>query len=156
MPGDQYLDLVECVAQVGDEVGYIFDADGDADEVFSDAHLVQRCRGDGEVRHRSGVLDKAFDASEGFGQGEDADGVEEAEGFFTRTTEAEGEGSSEAGGLLQGKLMLRVRGLAGVQNLRDLRVRFQPVGDGKGVAVVLFHADGEGAKATQYESAIAG
>lgn len=84
--------MFEGVVEVGDEVVDVFDADGDADEVIGDADVVADVFGDGDVSHGGGVFDEGLDAAEGFGECEEFNGGEEAEGVVFSAVESEGEG----------------------------------------------------------------
>jgi hypothetical protein len=112
--------------------------------------------GHGDVCHGPGVLDEGLDAAEGLGEGEELDALEEAEDLVLSAVHAEGEGSAEAGHLAPGELVLGVAFESGVKDFGDLGVLLEPVGDGEGVLVVLFHAEREGLDAAEDEEAVLG
>src|SRR5271156_6565893 len=66
-PRRRGLDVEEGLVQVGDDVLYVFDAYGEADEAFGDAYALADFDGHGGVSHQRGKGNESFDAAEAFG-----------------------------------------------------------------------------------------
>ena len=61
------LDVEEGLVQVGDDVLYVLDAHGEADEAFGDAYALADFDGHGGVGHQRGKGNESFDAAKAFG-----------------------------------------------------------------------------------------
>ncbi len=106
------------------------------------------------MRHDGGMIHQAFHATERFGQGEQFGLFAETLGCVEAALEDDGDDAAEAGHLAFRERMLRVRGKAGVNDLFDRRVGFQPLRKRQGVFAVRTHAQREGLEAAQGEEAV--
>jgi hypothetical protein len=132
----------------------VLDADADADEAVGDAELLAVLSRDGGVGHDRGVLDEALDAAEALGEGEHADGREEATRGLEVAAQVERDHAAEAGHLPAGEGVLRVAGEAGVEDALDLGVLREEAGDAGGVLWCRSHAQREGLEAAQGQVAV--
>ena len=64
----EWLDVEKSLIEVGDDVFYVFDADGEAHQAFGDADAFTDFDGHGCVGHDRGKRDESFDAAEAFGE----------------------------------------------------------------------------------------
>jgi hypothetical protein len=117
--------------------------------------LALRRGGDARVGHDGGVLDERLDAAEGFGEGEEFDAFEHASRGLRpplMTTLI----MPPKAHLLPGQRVLRVALEAGVDDLGDLGMPVEPLGDDHGVLAVAFHAHVQRLEAAEHEEAVHG
>jgi hypothetical protein len=134
----------------------MFDAHGDANQVFRYPHLRTYILRHGHMGHCPGVLNEGFDASQGFGKDEKLYIFKEPRRLFIAAFHFEGKCAAETAGLTTGEFMLRMTFEAGMIHAFDLWMHLQPFGNGQGIMIMDLHAQGQGFESTQDEKAIVG
>src|SRR5581483_7896927 len=88
--------LCEGVFEVGEQVCYVFDADGEAEQGVGEATRFADLAGDGAVGHGGGVADEGFDTTKAFGKGEDVEAAHDLINIGHCALELEGNHAAEA------------------------------------------------------------
>ena len=142
-----WFGLLQRLLDVGDDVVHVFDADGEADEVGSDAGLAELLVGELTM----GVAGWMEDTAAGIGYvGDDADElqtVHKADGILARSLQSEGNNAARAvWQVLLAEDVIGVVGQAAVVDPRHLIVPLKPFGYRLGIFAMAFHAQVEGFK----------
>src|SRR5215471_8666989 len=144
----------ERLREIGDEVGLVLDADGEADEAVADAERRARFRRYRSVRHDRRMLDQALDAAEALGQREDLAALEEAARVVEAALEDRRHHAAEAAHLPLGQRMLRMARKARIVDAGDLGMLLQPRRDRGSILAMALHAQPQRLHAAQGEEAV--
>jgi len=141
------------VIQVGDQIADRFDPYGKTAQPVGhpDVLALRRCHR--SVRHRRGVIDQRFDASEALGEREQTQ-AREAAAYLGLRSQLERHDPPESAHLAPRKSVLRVRGESRIVHRDDGRMPLQPAGDLERVVLVPFHAQRKRLDATQDKVAV--
>merc|ERR1712004_455913 len=110
----------EGVLQVSNQILFIFDTDGQADEVVMDTESFPLFLSDGGMGRDGRVLGKALKPSQALSKGEHLEAGEEGAGLLQAALDVEGDHAAESAHLLLSDLVLGVGRQAGVQNLLNV------------------------------------
>ena len=109
----------------GDEVVDMLQPDGKPEQPVGNARLGAALRPHVHMGHGGGMGDEAFDAAEGFGEREDAHGLEEALDGRHAAGKLEAHHRPETLLLPAGERMVGMGGKAGVMHMGDRRMRLK-------------------------------
>lgn len=94
--------------------------------------------------HQSGVFHQTFDSSEGFGEGDNFDGLQDGGGLVDSSLDVEAHHSSGPSHVLFDILVIGEGFESGVEDFLNFWVAFQPFSNDVGVLGVLFNSGGKG------------
>jgi hypothetical protein len=146
---------VEGTANIFEKVAGIFDANAQSHKTLGDAAGLAHRGRDACVRHRCGVADERFDATERLSEGDDFERCHE---LFSLLAGAkfDRDHSGKAAHLASGKLVLRMGRQSWVIDLRDCWMLLAEFGNRKSILLVLFHSHCERFDRSQQEPAVEG
>jgi len=148
--------LGESLGDIGEQVSLGLDTDGDTDEVVLNSELSSVFSGDGAVGHDGGVLSEGLNTSEGLSEGNDLETLEESLSGLDISLDVEGEHTSETSGLLLGDVVLGVALEAGVDDLINLGVGLEELGNSHGVGAGSLDTDFEGLGSSEGDPGVEG
>ena len=90
--------------------------------------------------HDAGMLDEAFYRAQTFGKRKETATLQHTHGGFLAAFHHCADHAAEGMHLAFGEGMLRVTGKARINDTFDVRVLFQPIGNGKGAGGLAVHA----------------
>src|SRR5262245_46296980 len=123
------LELAERLAQVGDQVLDVLDADGQAYEAVRDADAQPLRRLDDGVRHRDRVRDQRLDGAQILGERAEPHGIHELLAGLDSALDLEPQHRAEAARLLFRERVLREALEARVRDTADLRMLLEELRD---------------------------
>src|SRR5207302_7048945 len=147
--------LLERVFQLGEEVVNVLDADRQAHQALVDAELGAHVLGQRGVSHDRRVLDQALDAAEALGESEELAALEETPGALQPALKNGRHHAAVAAVHLPFcKGVLGVACKAGIEDLFDFRMLFEPLRDLHRVLAMTFHPQCQRFDAAQGEEGV--
>src|SRR5437588_6381508 len=147
--------LLERVFQLGEEVVNVLDAHRQAHQALADAELGAHGLGQRGVGHDRRVLDQALDAAKALGESEELAALEEPPGALQPALKNGRHHAAVAAVHLPFcKGVLGVACKAGIEDLLDFRMLFEPLRDLHCIVAMPLHSERERLDAAQGEKGI--